>query len=52
MGGTRRCHGRMRREYSLEGKRPLETHISRWRNDVKRGLKEVVWEGINSIHLA
>jgi hypothetical protein len=35
-----------------EGKRPLGRPRRRWEYNIRKDLKEVVWEGVHWIHLA
>jgi hypothetical protein len=35
-----------------EGKRPLERPIRRWKDGIKMDLREIVWWGVEWIHLA
>jgi hypothetical protein len=35
-----------------EGKRTLGGHKRRWNDNIKIGLREIEWEGVNWIHLA
>jgi hypothetical protein len=35
-----------------EGKRPLRRSKCRWEDNIKMDLREVVWEGMDWIHLA
>jgi hypothetical protein len=35
-----------------EGMRPLGRHRSRWDDNIKIGLKEIVWEGADCFHVA
>jgi hypothetical protein len=47
----------MRNAYSIfggkpEGKRPLGRSRCRWEHNIRMGLKEIVWVGVDWIHLA
>jgi hypothetical protein len=49
--------GEMRNEYNIlvektEGKRPLGRPRRKWENDIRMGLREIVWEGVDWKHLA
>jgi hypothetical protein len=35
-----------------KGKRPLERSRCRWEDGIKMDLREIVWEGVEWIHLA
>jgi hypothetical protein len=35
-----------------EGKRPLRRPRRRWENNIRMDLKKIVWEGVDSMHLA
>jgi hypothetical protein len=35
-----------------EGKRPLDRPRHRWEDGIKMDLREIGWEGVESIHLA
>jgi hypothetical protein len=35
-----------------EGKRPLGRSRHRWEDNIKIALREIVWESVDSIHLA
>jgi hypothetical protein len=35
-----------------EGKRPLGRHIRRWKDNIKMGLREIEWGGMNFIDVA
>jgi len=37
---------------SSEGKRPLEKPKHRWEDNSRKDLREIVWEGVDWIHLA
>jgi ribosome biogenesis protein Nip4 len=37
---------------SSEGKRPLEKPKHRWEDNIRKDLREIVWEGVDWIHLA
>jgi hypothetical protein len=34
-----------------EGKRPLERHRHGWKDDIKMDFREIVWGGMDWIHL-
>jgi hypothetical protein len=49
--------GKMRNAYSIlvgkpEGKRPLGKPRRRWEDNIRMGLREIEWEGVDCIHLA
>jgi hypothetical protein len=57
MGGACSTNGENRNAYrllvgNLEGKRPLRRPIRRWVNNIKMGLREVEWCGMDWIDLA
>jgi hypothetical protein len=52
-----RCSGEKRNAYRIfvgmpEGRRPLGRPRRRWMDNIKLGLREIVWGGINWIDLA
>jgi hypothetical protein len=35
-----------------KGKRPFASHMHKWDDNIKGDLREIVWEGVDWIHLA
>jgi hypothetical protein len=42
----------MRNAYKPERKRPLARPRCRWQDNIRMDLKEIMWEGVDWIHLA
>jgi hypothetical protein len=56
MGGSCSTHGNII-AYNIffikpEGKKPLERPMRRWEDNIRMYLSEIVWEGVDRIHLA
>jgi hypothetical protein len=50
------CMGEMRKAYNIlvgkpEGKRPFENRKYRWECNIITDLREVLWEGVDWMHL-
>jgi hypothetical protein len=57
MNWARGIHGEEWNAYTVlmgkpEGKRPLGRSKLRWENNIKMGLREIGWGGMDWIHLA
>jgi hypothetical protein len=51
------CMGEIRNAYNIlvgkpEGKKPHGRHRHKWEYNVRMGLREIVWEGMDWMHLA
>jgi hypothetical protein len=51
-GGDQKCESCKILVGNSVWKRPLGRHVRRWEDNIKMGLKEVGWEGVDWIYLA